>query len=610
MTPARLKIFRWRAVGPLLLFLVLLAVLWVVFADTIARRQAESNLSQLLGTEVDIASLRIREADAAVDIGGLQIADPRHRERNLLEAGTITLDLDPIPLTEKKLVVDDLRLSGLRFLTTRKRPARPADPNSPAGRLLQETEQWARDKFELPKLALGRIDTVKSLVLNPDQLGSLKAAQAFAGRVDSTSDGLQQALTGLQLQGLLDSSRTLASRLAQSDPKQLGVAGVRDAIASTRSTVDRLKQAKTQLAGLEQSAKAALTTLRQGLADVDAARQRDYAFAQGLLGLPSLDAPNVGAALFGRLSTDYFQQALFYARTVQRYVPPGLQPWNRPGPKRTRMAGTSVEFPKHEAYPRFLLRHGEIDLAAGAAGQSQFRADLADITSQPALYGRPARLLASGRMDSDQPVRVDLAAMSRHFGKSPKDSLVARLSGVNLPSIHLPELPFSVNPGRSTAGFAFTLAGDRLGGAWEIISDQATWSADSGRLAQASLVENTVWRVVSGLAQLRVRAELGGTIEHPTLQVRSNLDDAIAARLKGLVGEEVAKVEGKARAAVDALVNDQVTALQGKVSGLENQFADRLPADRGRLDEAQRQLEAQLKRLAGSATGGIRLPKL
>lgn len=200
--------------------------------------------------------------------------------------------------------------------------------------------------------------------------------------------------------------------------------------------------------------------------------------------------------------------------------------------------------------------------------------------------------------------------MSRHFGKSPKDSLVARLSGVNLPSIHLPELPFSVNPGRSTAGFAFTLAGDRLGGAWEIISDQATWSADSGRLAQASLVENTVWRVVSGLAQLRVRAELGGTIEHPTLQVRSNLDDAIAARLKGLVGEEVAKVEGKARAAVDALVNDQVTALQGKVSGLENQFADRLPADRGRLDEAQRQLEAQLKRLAGSATGGIRLPKL
>ena len=187
MNAPRFKIFRWRAVGPLLLFAVLLAVLWLIFADTIARKEAESNLSAVLGTEVDIASLRIREADAAVDIGGLQIADPRNPARNLFEVGAITLDLEPIPLTEKKIAIDHLRLSGLRFLTQRKTPARPADPNSPAGRLLRETEQWAKDKFQFPKLALGRIDSAKNLVLSPGQLGSVKAAvdagAEAAGRV-------------------------------------------------------------------------------------------------------------------------------------------------------------------------------------------------------------------------------------------------------------------------------------------------------------------------------------------------------------------------------------------------------------------------------------------
>jgi uncharacterized protein (TIGR03546 family) len=96
MSETRFRVFRWKAVGPLLLFFVILVVLWIIFADRIVRGQAESNLSATLGTQVDIASLRIREADAAVDIGGLAIADPRDRMRNLVEAGAITIDLDPV----------------------------------------------------------------------------------------------------------------------------------------------------------------------------------------------------------------------------------------------------------------------------------------------------------------------------------------------------------------------------------------------------------------------------------------------------------------------------------------------------------------------------------
>jgi uncharacterized protein (TIGR03545 family) len=605
-----LKLFRWRAVGPLLLFLVLLVVLWVLFADRLARAEAESSLSETLGTEVDIASLRIRAADAAVDIGGLAIADPRNPARNLFEAGTITVDLDPIPLAEKKVVIDELTLSGLRFLTTRATPARPADPNSPAGQLLKETAAWAKDKFQFPRLALGRIDSVKSLVLQPDQLGSVKAAKAFAGKVDSTRSAFEQSVADLQLKALVDSSTALATRLSKTDPKQLGITGVRGAVSDVQQTIDRLKQARTRLTALEQTARASLGALQQGLADVDAARQKDYAFAKGLLDLPSFDAPNIGASLFGEQSTDYFQQALYYARIVQRYVPPGLQPWNRSGPPRTRLAGTTVEFPKMQEYPRFLLRKGRLDLATGKAAQNQFKAEFAGITSQPALLGQPATLVAAGTLGGENPIRVDLSGLSRHFGTAPTDSMVARVTGVALPAIQFPGLPFAVNPGRSAVGLSFSLSGDRLAGAWEISSDRASWAADSTRLQSASLVEGTIWRVVSGLSQLKVRAELGGTIDQPTLKVSSNLDDAIAERLHALAGEALAKAEQKARAAVDGLVDQQITALHGKVSGLTSQVADRLPVERGQLDGAQKELETQLRRLAGSGLGGIQLPKL
>ena len=110
--------------------------------------------------------------------------------------------------------------------------------------------------------------------------------------------------------------------------------------------------------------------------------------------------------------------------------------------------------------------------------------------------------------------------------------------------------------------------------------------------------------------RLQVRAELSGTLESPSIKVRSNLDDAIAARLRGLVGEELAKAEAKARAAVDKLVDEQVRSLSGKVDALQANALQKLPVEKEQLDGVQKQLEAQLKRLAGSATGGISLPKL
>jgi len=36
------RIFRWRAIGPLFVFTLLGGVLWVLFADHIARRAAEA----------------------------------------------------------------------------------------------------------------------------------------------------------------------------------------------------------------------------------------------------------------------------------------------------------------------------------------------------------------------------------------------------------------------------------------------------------------------------------------------------------------------------------------------------------------------------------------
>jgi uncharacterized protein (TIGR03545 family) len=608
---ARLRIFRWRAVGPLLFFFAVLVVLWLLLADRIARRQSEAALSDLLGTQVDIRRLRIREAEAAVDIGGLAIADPRDSTRNLIEAADITLDLDPVALAEKKLVIDQVSLLGLDFLTRRATPARRVSADGPTARLIRQSDDWVRDKFNIPSLALGRLDTLKQLVLKPEDLGTIKAVTGLAGRLDSIAGGVRQSLDRIAAATLADSAAALADHLASLNPKQTSPQEIRNLVQGVDQFRRSLKGAGAELKTVEATVQGAAGALAGSLAEVNAARERDYAFARGLLRLPSLDAPQFGAAVFGPVSLASFQRALVFAQVAQRYVPPGLQPWNRPGPKRARLAGSDVEFPRERSYPRFLLRQGEISVGQGDKAEYPFSASFGGITTQPALYGRPATLTASGRIGGrDGPLGVDLGLYSFHAGGTPRDSVTLRLTDLELPAIELAGVPFSLEPGRGTMGFAFTMSGDRIAGSWRLRAPNARWSADTAQLRGERTPEGLLWRVVRGLTDLQVRADLGGTLTSPTLAVHSNLDDAVAGSLKTLFGEELARAEAKAREAVDRLVAPQVAAVRAKYDAFTSDVAKRIPLEQGQLQAADARLAKEIKRLTTGALGGISIPKL
>src|SRR5919109_4392832 len=101
-----IRIFRWKAIGPLLVLLAIIAVLLILFAEPVARDTTEEVSTELLGTQVDVGRLDLLPREASVDLGALQVADPFEPRRNLVEADRIILKLNPEALTEKKLVVE------------------------------------------------------------------------------------------------------------------------------------------------------------------------------------------------------------------------------------------------------------------------------------------------------------------------------------------------------------------------------------------------------------------------------------------------------------------------------------------------------------------------
>jgi uncharacterized protein (TIGR03545 family) len=590
---------------PLALCIIGGVLLWTLFIDRIVRSTAEDALGDLLGTEVDIAAVDVQLRHAAIAISGFAVAEPSDSMRNVVDVGDIALDLDASALLRKKLVVERASIRDVRFNTGRSRPARPAKPGGYAVTALGSLRAWAK-QVAVPPLRLLPIDTIKSVVLDPSQLASVQAAAALAKHVDSLRAWSQTGYDSLRLTPALDTAQALARRLAGTRPSTLGIDGTRRAIADIQKSVGQLTDAKKRIDGYAQRLETGFAALQDEVRGLDAAKQKDYDFARGLLKIPSLRGPEIGAALFGPVSIDRVQRLLYWYSLADHYLPPGLKPEAQPGPTRKRLAGTTVRFPVVHGYPLFWLKQGDVGATVGGSAAGTYKASIANFSTAPELVGAPTRFQAQRRPASAEGVSVDAAGMMNRVGGPPRDSLNAVVQGVSLPAFALPGLPLRLNPGAARVDVRFARTGDQMQLRLAAVADHVSWPRDTTRTSSA--LEAAVVAAIARVPSVSITTTLEGSIASPRVSINSNVDDAVAAALKNMAGDAIASAQARARAQVDRLTADKLAAARARVDSVQAAGRQRLAEAQGRLADARKQLEDQLKALT-SPLGGLKIPR-
>jgi hypothetical protein len=257
-----------------------------------------------------------------------------------------------------------------------------------------------------------------------------------------------------------------------------------------------------------------------------------------------------------------------------------------------------VHFVKRESHPRFLLRRGSIDMAIdGGAAQGAYSITVADATTEPALIGRPARFALRRDAAGSGVESVRASGLLDHAGAAPRDVVTVQGAGVRLPTFALPVLPLRAELGRGTSELQLTLDGDQVSARWTLRATQAEWIADSSRTRLLNPVETLVARVISGVRAFDLTAELKGSMRSPNFAVRSNLDRAVATRLKEVAGEEVERAMAKARAQVDRIAEEKTAPIRGRVTELRADAERRIAEAKSRLEQEKQKLDAQAKRL-------------
>jgi uncharacterized protein (TIGR03545 family) len=531
------------------------------------------------------------------------MASPSEAFKNTMQADQLDADFETLPLLRKKLIVDRLAATGLRFGTPRTTdgrvkqpeaaaasaesgPAAPGSPGQPKGPFkATATIETLSDRLNFPilNLATGKMDVG---TLDPSKLSTAAAARSLHTRADSAQKAWNAALNDLHTGPTVDSAVALANRLKGAKPTDL------TAVNDARRMLSLLSQSKDKVDALGRGIAAGAADLGKGVAQLDSAKARDLQIARSLVKLPALDASQIGAAVFGPSAAGKFEEALHWVRVARAYAPAGLTPHAEPAPKLVRRAGTTVRFPRDHDLPAFWLKTGDVSFTLDST--RSYSGKLADLTTSQTLTGKPTTFNA-------QAPALQAGALLDHRRPQALDTISGVMSGVKLPDLAIPVGGIHLAPGTGTMSFRFALEGENLRAAWDVKSSHITWAHDSAGVGGAG---GLVWQVVSGISTLDVSAQLSGTPESPSVSIRSNLDQAISDRIKGLMGDQVKAAEQKLTVQVNAYADPLIAPVKSQVASVTGNAQQQLSASQGKIADAQKQLQQRLK----SLTGGIRLP--
>jgi uncharacterized protein (TIGR03545 family) len=615
------KLFRWKAIVPALLVLALVVVVWTLTVDLAVRRAIESAGSEVVGARVELQGARLRLRRADLVLTGLQVADPNAPMRNLVEVPEVRAALNGHALLMKKIVVESVVVRGVRFGTPRRTSGALTNASPTTGLVTRRVLGWING---IPRPTLDLEGLVGAVVRVPaissDSLRTPRQARLVAAQGDSLRTALEAELRGLDPRPTADSARALVDRLRSADLRRMNPIQLASSASDVRGMIGRVGGMKARLDTAKAHADRGLRSLHDGVTGIEEARRADLTFVHGLVHLPSFDAPDVSMALFGPMVTERLKPLMYWVNLAEEYIPPGLDPRRRTGPRRLRRTGTTFDFPLAHAWPTFLVERAAADLVIGGrtAAAGSYSARITGATTEPAVYGRPM-VFAAERSSTVGPRDLKVNGTMDRTGAVPRDSLVTLVPGVAIPAFAVPRTGASLDLGdTSVIELALARSGPELRGRWRLTSDAVHWAraGDSAtatgpapRIGSPAWAEALIWRSVAAIPRVEIVARISGPLASPRLALSSNVGDALADTIKRAMGAELERAESQVRARVDSLVAGQVAEVRGRVSALEGQVVGQLGAPRQQLAQLEDELN-QLLRQVTNVVPGVRLPAL
>jgi len=599
-----MKIFRWQG---LVAFLIVGGLLWgflTLFLDGMIERAIEEDGSRAAETEIGLSGLSTSILAQALNLDGLRVANPDDPAKNIVEASAVSVNVDAVKGLQRKVVIDDMSVLGLRFNTARpspaksyKKAAREKSPEEEAGAPAKGEEGGGLS-------VLDRVD-IKSPaeILKNEPLETLAAAKRAEEELARLQAKWQELLQREMDPAVLKQTERRIQELTDKAAKLSDLSELPAITQEFQSLKSEVQDQINKVPHLKEELNKDLAHARQLVAELKDLPRKDYERLKKKYSLDLSGGGNLVGALIGGKVKAELDRAVKYYRMLSPYLNRGGKKPKEEEVQYERGKGVFVKFEEAEPFPDFLLRHAKLSMTLL---DTPIEGVLADLSDNQKAYGKPAALdFSSGKTD-----RFDSFSLKTRLDRTRarfEDSLDLAASGVRLRNVAFDE------------GVELKEGAANLSGSLKIIAENEI--AGRARADFSALVlslprkeGNALWNAVVDALQsvdrFHVALDVKGTLDAVQVEVDSDLDGILRKALEKAVSGQLKEFEGALRQAIDAQAKGALGGVGGELGDL-NDLSKLLSANESSwkdlLVKAQGGLGPAKKKLPGGL-GDLKLP--
>jgi uncharacterized protein (TIGR03545 family) len=544
----------------------LCALFWFVVVDWLIKMVIESQGTKAVGARVDVASVDLSLLPAGLELRGLAVTNPDRPMTNALAVQRIYSGIELMPLIKGKVIIDDLRMEGIRLNTARKSSgavsSAPAAPK--AGKT--KTPPWIESMcatqgsmaFSIPKV---------SEIMDREKLQSLESAQELRKKIEAAKTLWRQRLNELPGQKELEAYKARLNKIKASGG---GLAVLMGSAAQIKSLNDDLQADLSRIRKAKKAYETELTQLKTQAAELAQAPARELQRLKNKYAISAQGAANLSRLLFGPSLCNWWQEGYRWYGRLKPYIG---------GPSAKSAAGSSSASQtklKKGDLPNFLIRRMHVD---ALLDQGKFSGEAADITSDPQIWTRPLTFKFLGsQMKQVQNIAID--GMLNYIQPGhPLDHVKMLVKNLDLRNLDLGDpqvLPLSIAKAAANLNVDFDLAGPELDA---LVKAQLSDVRMAVEKAASSEISGALADAVSAVTQFGLTALVKGSDPNYTTKIQSDLDQVLTKAIGQIIAKQSAKLESQLKAAIADKTKGPISEAQNEltaVNDLAGEFSQRL----------------------------------
>ncbi|WP_133471415.1 TIGR03545 family protein [Paraglaciecola marina] len=564
------SIIRWPGLVAFFVVVGLFTAISILFLDFWIKLAAEKTLGLANRAEVNIESVEHTFSPFSITLNRVQLTDPSAPDTNQLETQTVSAAIDLPPLLLRKLIIDDLKITGVELGTLRDSP----------GDVYEKAEDETVDSEQLFVETQGIPSVDEILAKSP--LKTTLAIEDVEVAYEKHSDKLQTQYEALPSKEKLENYQKRIKKLTEADYKD--ATKLLAAKEEFDQLKDEIKADKKQLEEFKASVDAAKADLGPKVSALKAAPTQDYEQLKSLLAGDADAIEDVTTLVFGEQIGQWSQ----YTLAAFEIIGPMLKSSREAEQEAQAYQGKWINFDNDAGLPDLLIRKSEISIKWQEENISSY---WTDITYQHDIIGRATTFVvdsSASKLWNSLKVDGELWLSDANGAKAQQTWALDGLTLSDLGLVDQEKISGELKSGLVSSTGSMSLAGDVLSGKGLVDLQQLLINATG-----SNKITNIVADTLNQLKELTLTTDIAGTLGDLDLSIGSDLNQQIGGAL-------LANVSTEQQEKLDELkqkLNLQTSEVLGEGNDQYQQLLDWEKLADGDLSSIDSLLEAKLDSL-------------